>query len=48
MMKAPDEVSAMLRLKGLSWGSKRISAELGCSRNTVRSWLARGDWRPFL
>jgi uncharacterized protein YjcR len=48
MMKAPDKVSAMLRLKGLSWGSKRISAELGCSRNTVRSWLARGDWRPFL
>jgi transposase len=45
-MKAPDEVSAMLRLKGLGWGSKRIAAELGCSRNTVRYWLAWGDWRP--
>jgi transposase len=46
VMKAPDEVSAMLRLKALGWGSKRIAAELGCSRNTVRHWLARGDWRP--
>jgi transposase len=45
VMKAPDEVSAMLRLKGLGWGSKRIAAELGCSRNTVRYWLAQGDWR---
>jgi transposase len=45
VMKAPDEVSAMLRLKALGWGSKRIAAELGCSRNTVRHWLARGDWR---
>jgi len=46
VMKAPDEVSAMLRLKSLGWGSKRIAAELGCARNTVRQWLARGDWRP--
>ena len=45
-MKAPDEVSAMLRLKALGWGSKRIAAELGCSRNSVRQWLAQGDWRP--
>ena len=41
VMKAPDEVSAMLWLKALGWGSKRIAAELGCSRNTVRHWLAR-------
>jgi transposase len=46
VMKAPDEVSAMQQLKGLGWGSKRIAAELGCSRNTVRYWLARGGWRP--
>jgi transposase len=45
VMKAPDEVSAMLQLKALGWGSKRIAAELGCSRNTVRQWLARGDWQ---
>src|ERR1700760_904418 len=47
VMKAPDEVSAMLRLKALGWGSKRIAAELGCARNTVRRWLAEGDWRAF-
>ena len=46
VMKAPDDVSAMLRLKSLGWGSKRIAAELGCARNTVRHWLAQGDWRP--
>src|ERR1700749_342821 len=45
VMKAPDEVSAMLRLKALGWGSKRIAAELGCARNTVCRWLNEGDWR---
>jgi transposase len=45
VMRAPDEVSAMLRLKALGWGSKRIAGELGCARNTVRRWLAEGDWR---
>jgi transposase len=45
-MKAPDDVAAMVRLKALGWGSKRIAAELGCSRNTVRRWLAEGTWRP--
>jgi transposase len=45
VMKAPDEVAAMLRLKALGWGSKQIAAELGCARNTVRRWLAEGDWR---
>ena len=45
-MKTPDDVSAMVRLKELGWGSKRIAAELGCSRNTVKRWLRYGDWRP--
>jgi DNA-directed RNA polymerase specialized sigma24 family protein len=45
-MKAPDEVSAMIRLKELGWGAKRIAAEPGCSKNTVRRWLAQGAWRP--
>jgi hypothetical protein len=26
VMKVPDDVSAMLRLKALRWGSKRIAA----------------------
>jgi transposase len=44
-MKAPDDVSAMLRLKALGWGARRIAAELGCSRTTVRRWLREGGWR---
>src|SRR5438552_13006179 len=45
-MKTPDDVSAMVRLKGLGWGAKRIATELGCSKNTVKRWLQYGDWRP--
>ncbi len=45
-MKEPDDVSAMLRLKALGWGARRIVAELGCSRTTVRRWLREGGWKP--
>jgi len=45
-MKAPDDVSAMLKLKALGWGAKRIAAELGCSKHTVKRWLGLGGWRP--
>lgn len=44
-MRTPDEVSAMLAQKSCGWGAKRIAAELGCSRNTVKRWLAEGGWR---
>jgi hypothetical protein len=37
-----DEVAAMLGLCGLGWGAKRIAAEFGCSRNTVRRYLWLG------
>ena len=43
-MQTPDEVSALLALKACGWGSKRIAAELGCSGNTVKRWLAEGGW----
>ncbi|HEX6001234.1 MAG TPA: IS21 family transposase [Hyphomicrobiaceae bacterium] len=46
-MVAPEEVAAMLRLKELGWGSKRISKELGVSRGTVKRYLAAGCWQPF-
>jgi len=46
-MLAPQEVRRMLGLRALGWGAKRISAELGCSRNTVREYLRRGGWRPM-
>jgi transposase len=44
-MRTPDEVSAMLALKSCGWGTKRIAAELGCSRNTVKRWIVEGGWR---
>src|SRR3954464_5222408 len=36
----------MLHLHALGWGAKRIAAELGCSRNTVRRYLRQGGWAP--
>jgi transposase len=46
-MLAPQEVHKMLAPQALGWGAKRISRELGCSRNTVREYLRRGGWRPM-
>ena len=47
-MLEPDEVSTALRLKALGWGARRIAAELGCSRTTVRRWLKEGAWRRLV
>lgn len=46
-MLAPQEVQRMLALQAQGWGAKRISKELGCSRNTVREYLRRGGWKPM-
>lgn len=46
-MQTPEDVQAMLKLASLGWGAKRISRELGCSRNTVRSYLRHGGWQPY-
>jgi transposase len=46
-MQTPDDVQAMLKLASLGWGAKRIAAELGCSRNTVRSYLRQGGWQRY-
>ena len=46
-MQTPDEVAAMLRLKGLGWGIKRIARELGCSHMTVRHYVAQDGWLPY-
>jgi transposase len=45
-MRTPDDVTAMVKLQELGWGVKRIAAELGCSKNTVRRWLELGGWQP--
>ena len=47
LMVESEAVSAMLRLKGLGWGTRRIAGELGVSRTTVKDYLAAGGWRPF-
>ncbi len=44
-MRTPDEVLEMRRLRRLGWGTRRIAAQLGCSRTTVQMWLRRGRWR---
>jgi transposase len=46
-MKAPDEVAAMVRLRALGWGVRRIAMELGCSHMTVRRYLAEGGWAAY-
>lgn len=46
-MRTPDEVAAMLRLKALGWGIKRIARELGCSHMTVRRYVAEGGYVAY-
>ena len=46
-MRAPDDVAAMLRLRALGWGTRRIAGELGCSRNTVKKYLESGRWAAY-
>ncbi|MDQ3492923.1 MAG: IS21 family transposase [Chloroflexota bacterium] len=46
-MRIPDEVAAMLRLRDLGWGMRRIAAEFGCNRETVQRYLATGGWAPY-
>ena len=46
MMKA-DEVEAMLGLYELGWGTKRIAAEFGSSRNTVKRYVEAQGWVSY-
>jgi hypothetical protein len=47
VMLEPDEVAAMMRLHRLGWGTRWLAGEFGCSRTTVRRYVAAGGWRPF-
>ena len=47
-MEKPEDVAAMLRLHAAGWGKKRIAAELGCSKNTVKRYLENGGWKPYV
>ena len=46
-MRTPDEVAAMLRLRALGWGERRIATALGCNRQTVRRYLAAEGWVSY-
>ena len=46
VMRAPDEIAAMLRLHNLGWGTRRIAAALGCHRETVQRYVTAGGWTP--
>ena len=46
-MLMPEEVEAMVDLYELGWGTKRIAAEFGCSRNTVKRYVATAGWVPY-
>jgi transposase len=46
-MRTPDEVAAMVQLKALGWGIRRIAAEFGCSHETVRRYVAAGGWVAY-
>jgi transposase len=46
-MRTPDEVAAMLHLWSLGWGTRRIAAELGCSRSTVKRYVEAGGFAAY-
>jgi len=46
VMKTPDDVEEMLRLKACGWGLKRIARELGCSHHTVKAYIEAGGVKP--
>ena len=46
-MLEPGAVSALLRLKELGFGTRRIARTLGISRNTVKSHIEAGGWRAY-
>jgi transposase len=47
VMKTPDDVEEMLRLRACGWGFKRIAAHLGCSHHTVKGYVEAGGVKPF-
>jgi transposase len=47
VMKHAEEVAALLELHRRGWGTRRISRELGMSRNTVKRYLVAGGWIEY-
>ncbi|SED11903.1 helix-turn-helix domain-containing protein [Bradyrhizobium erythrophlei] len=47
VMKTPDDVAEMLRLRACGWGLKRIARQLGCRHHTVKGYVAAGGVKAF-
>ena len=47
VMKTPDDVAEMMRLRACGWRVKRIARQLGCSHHTVKDYVAAGGVKPF-
>src|SRR6185437_13331252 len=47
VMKTPDDVAEVLRLRACGWGLKRIARQLGCSHHAVKGYVAAGGAKPF-
>src|ERR1700749_2120326 len=48
VMKTPDDVAEMLRLRACGWGLKRIARQLGCSHHTLKDYVAAGGGERFI
>lgn len=46
-MLQADDVIAMLRLRRLGWGQRRIAREFGVSTNTVKKYVRQGGWVSY-
>jgi transposase len=46
-MLEPEAVSALLRLKELGFGTRRVARALGVSRNTVKRYIEAGGWSVY-
>ena len=46
-MVKSDEVEAMLHLRALGWGLRRIAREFGCSKNRVKRYVAADGWMTY-
>lgn len=46
-MRTVSEVMAMLELHRHGWGIRRIAAELGAERKTVRKYIRAGQWSGY-
>ena len=46
-MLGEQAVRQIFALKSLGWGMRRISGETGFDRNTVRTWIRKGEDRQF-